>query len=735
MVRRQSIELIDKAIADCADEPIRIPGAIQPHGVLLGLREPDLTVLVASDNARALFGHDVMGAVVEDFLTPSVARSLREMSGTVAALESWQARVGEADVDVIMHRAGGLFITEWEPLGDARQAAAGWHRRLPQTLQHLSEAETLDGLVASLAIDVRALTGFDRVMVYRFDPQWNGEVIAEACRDGLTSLMGLHYPASDIPAQARELYVHNWLRLIPNCTYQPVPLTPNFNPQDGLSLDLSGSVLRSVSPVHLEYLANMGVKSSMSISLLDRGRLWGLIACHHYQDPHRPSYYDRLVAEFLGRNASVLLASKTEAQSSARILQVAARQTRLHQALALTPRTPAAALSAPAAGVLSLLPAAGAAIHLDGLLTLCGETPSSERVSLLVAGLLASGEIASDHLSRDLPEAKDVTDTASGLLAVPIGTGGDFLAWFRPEALREVHWAGDPNELKAVGEGNALRLSPRESFAKWSETVRGAAVPWQPHEIEAAQALAGHLREAAQQRTEQDGRLALTLRRTLLLEQLPNIPGVVLAAHYIPADHDVVGGDWYDLVLLPGGKVAMVLGDVAGHGLTAAAITAQIRHGLRAYLLRDDGPGAALAALNKLVTTLLPGELATAVVAELDPETGIVSIANAGHPPPLLLTTRPAQLINEGRGPALGLSPEAGYEPRQFILQGEDRIVLYSDGLIERRGADLRQDLRRLRTAAEVAIREPKALLASILTSLAPTDADDITMLAIGLQS
>ena len=227
----------------------------------------------------------------------------------------------------------------------------------------------------------------------------------------------------------------------------------------------------------------------------------------------------------------------------------------------------------------------------------------------------------------------------------------------------------------------------------------------------------------------------MTLQRTLLLEQLPNVAGLALAARYIPAAHDVVGGDWYDLVLLPSGSLSIVLGDVAGHGLSAAAITAQLRHGLRAYLLRDDGPAAALTALNRLIAALLPGELATVVIADLDPVTGRVTLSNAGHPPPLLLDARAGRLVDDGRGPALGLSATVSYDQVQLTLTRDDRLVLYSDGLVERRGNDLAQDLDRLLSAAAPADREPQALLSAILATLAPTDADDVTMLAVGLRT
>src|SRR5918997_1321103 len=222
----------EDALQRCADEPIAVPGAIQPHGALL---------------------------------------------------------------------AG------------AEQADAVWHARLALVLQRLSASGTLDELTASLARDVRALTGFDRVMVYRFDPEWTGEVVAEDRRAELEPFHGLRYPASDIPAQARALYATNWLRLIPDARYTASPLVPPLNPLTGGPVDLSGSILRSVSPVHLEYLANMGVLASMSVSLIDRGRLWGLIACHHYAGPHRPSVADRTAAEFLGRTASLLLHTTVEA--------------------------------------------------------------------------------------------------------------------------------------------------------------------------------------------------------------------------------------------------------------------------------------------------------------------------------------------------------------------------------------------------------------------------------------
>ncbi|MFW3171336.1 SpoIIE family protein phosphatase [Geodermatophilus sp. CPCC 206100] len=723
-------EVPDEALARCADEPIAVPGAIQPHGALLAVTEPDLAVVVASANAADVLG-DGAAPDLAALLDPADLDRLRAgLAGDLAELNPLRVRVGGRDLDLVVSRADGLLLTEWEPVEGAEQAGAAWHRRLPAVLQRLSATGSLDELTGVLARDVRALTGFDRVMVYRFDAEWNGEVVAEDRRDDLEPFLGLRYPASDIPAQARELYARNWLRLIPDAGYRAVPLHPAVHPDTGRPLDLSGSILRSVSPVHLEYLANMGVVASMSVSLIDRGRLWGLVACHHYAGPHRPSYADRVAAEFLGRTASLLLHATVDTAERGDVVAVAQQQAALVAALGRTPRTPAAALTAGPGTLLDLLPAGGAALRLSGRLHLLGATPPADRVAALVPELLADGRGVTDTLGSAAP---DVADTASGVLAVAVGTApGDFLAWFRPETVRQVTWGGNPHEPKTVQGATGPRLSPRRSFAAWEETVRGTARPWREHEVAAATALAGHLTESALQRAGEDNRLAAALQRTLLLEELPKVPGVALAARYRPSAADVVGGDWYDLVPLPSGRLAVVLGDVAGHGLAAAAITAQLRHALRAQLLRDLGPGAALRALGELVARLLPGELATAVVAELDPATGEVAVASAGHPPVLHAGAGGTTFIRDGRGPALGLLDSPDYPETRTSLAGADRLLLYSDGLVERRGARLDDGLAALRTAAGSAGPDPEALLDAVLAALDPPDTDDVTLVGLG---
>lgn len=718
----------EEALLRCADEPIAIPGAVQPHGVLLAVTEPDLAVVVASANAAGLFGRPVAGASLDELLGPDDVAQLRAALGGDLA-EANPLRVLDA-VDLVLHRADGLLITEWEPVAGAEEAGAAWHRRLPTVLQRLSATATLDELTDVLARDVRTVTGYDRVMVYRFDADWNGEVIAEARREDLEPFIGLRYPASDIPPQARALYATNWMRIIPDAGYERVPLEPPT--LDGRPLDLSGAMLRSVSPVHLEYLANMGVVSSMSISLVDDGTLWGLIACHHYAGPHRPSYSDRVAAEFLGRTASLLLPAKVAAGEESGIVEVAHRQAQLAAVVGRTPRELAAALSEGEVTALDLLPASGAAVRLNGQLRLLGTTPPADRVEPLVRALLAAGTPVTDAVSRVVPGAADLAGTASGVLAVEVPGGrDDFLAWFRPETIREVTWGGNPYTSKTAQTEAGPRLSPRRSFDAWSETVRETAQPWRPHEVAAARTLAADLTDAALSRAAEDNRLVTALQRTLLLEELPKVAGFDLAARYLPSAQDVVGGDWYDLVPLPGGRISIVLGDVAGHGLAAAAITAQLRHALRAHLLRASGPGVALDGLNQVIAALLPGEMATAVVVELDPSTGEAVVANAGHLPVLHATAGGADYLMEGRGPALGLLDAAGYRETRVALAADDRLLLFSDGLVERGREGMAAGIERLRAAAATAPGEPQALLDAVLAAMDPPTTDDVTLLGI----
>ena len=745
-VRDAERQRVAAALQACADEPIRVPGSTQPHGVLLALDEPGLAVVAASANAASLLGWEgeLLGVGLADLLPAAVAavEAGREdlATGTAAAprtvLLPGPAGGDPVRADLLLHRSDGLLLVELEPGGP--EDASPWWQRLPEMLQRLQGAVSAEQLTAALARDVRAVTGFDRVMVYRFDAQWNGEVVAESRRGDLEPFLGLHYPASDIPAQARELYLTNWLRLIPDVDYLPVPLVPPA-PVDGRPLDLGRAVLRSVSPAHLEYLRAMGVAASMSVSLVVHGRLWGLIACHHYAGAHRPDARARSAAEFLGRTASVLLGSQRAEGEHDLVLATSAAQAGLTRALAAAPGKPFEALTGEP-GLLDLVPAGGAAMRLAGQLRLIGETPTGPAVQTLAARLWGQGDrelvvtsslpvlLGGESVAR---EAGIDPAVASGLLAVPVGGGDgrDFLLWFRPEVLRTVSWGGDPSTTRVVESSEGLQLGPRHSFARWTETVRLTAEPWRRHEVEAAERLARHVADTVLKRAAEEARLVAVVQRTVLGEPPPDLPGIRLAVRYAPSRRDVVGGDWYDVLLLPRGRVGLVVGAVAGHGLGVAALSAQLRLGLRAHLLSEPSPSAALTRLNELVAWQLPGELATVVVAVLDPATGSAQVASAGHLPAVLLSGTTAGLLETARGPALGLLDSVAYGQTEVPLAAGNGLLLYSDGLVERRDAGIDERLAWLVQRAAGG-GGPDEVCDRLVAAMPPTT-DDVTVLAV----
>ncbi len=325
-------------------------------------------------------------------------------------------------------------------------------------------------------------------------------------------------------------------------------------------------------------------------------------------------------------------------------------------------------------------------------------------------------------------------EVASGLLAVQVGGGDgrDFLLWFRPEVLQRVTWGGDPSATRVLDDREGLRLGPRNSFARWTETVRLTAEPWRRHEVDAAQRLAGHVAGTVLRRAQEESRLVSVLQRTVLGEPPPAIPGVALAARYAPSQRDVVGGDWYDVLLLPGDRIGVVVGDVAGHGMGVAALSAQLRLGLRAHLLNVPSPGAALSRLNELVAWQLPEELATAVVVVLDTRTWRGTVASAGHLPAVRLAGPTAQLLETERGPALGLLEHVEYAESAVELAPGDGLLLYTDGLVERRETGIDERLRWLEQRAGGG-GDPDEVCERLLSVMPPT-ADDVTLLVVARQ-
>ncbi|WP_164983907.1 SpoIIE family protein phosphatase [Cellulomonas endophytica] len=733
-------DAIDRALLDCADEPIRVPGSVQPHGVLLAADPATGRVVVASRSVGAHLGRtpdEVLGRT----LTEVLGEGLPDLPPGDEPLDPQPVDVTVAGravpFEALVHRSDGLLVVELEPRGEVGGEAA--LRRVRPALRALQRAGTPDQVVRLLVQEVRRVTGFDRVMVYRFDERWNGEVVAEDAHERLEPFLGLHYPASDIPAQARALYTTQWLRSIPDATYTPSPLVPPLVPATGAPLDLSGSALRSVSPVHLEYLANMGVRASMSVSIIVHGRLWGLVACHHYAGPHFPSPSQRAAAEFLGRTGSLLLQGKADEARYVDSMALAATSAELARALSASGRDPLAALTRDDVLLDLVEGSTGCAVRVNGQLRLLGDTPSASDVDALVdllwqgrTGTLVTSSLVADHPGSAL--ADRLVPVASGVLGVrpTAASPRDVLLWFRPEVLKEVHWAGDPGSTGIVPTAGGLRLTPRASFAAWVEEVRGTSETWDPAQVHAVEALARDVDEALVRQRSEDERVAATLQR-VVLAHTPVLPdGYALARHYQPSGTDVLGGDWYDVVPLPDGRTVLVVGDVAGHGISVAAITAQVRHALRAFLVDEGTAQGAFARLNQVLADLVPGELATVVAVELEPSSGRARVTRAGHVPPLLVAADGARYVLGATGAALGVADRdgRGFRTADVDLASGDCLLLYTDGLVEERGSHLAATLERMRGDAERLGRDREGLAAGLVAA-AVDGGDDVTALVL----
>jgi len=481
-------------LTSCDREPIHIPGSIQPHGVLLVVSRQDLAVLQFAGDTRFLVGVEArrlpqltLFSLFEQHVLLPIVEHLRTPTQTVVPciFLGINSRAGLLPLDATVHANGKIAIVELEPARRSKGTTGDPLSQVKSMLAALHSAKGFEAYCRAVAVQVRAITGFDRVMVYQFQYDGSGEVVAEDRTNAVESFLGLRYPASDIPAQARELYRRNWLRLIPDVAYMPAPLEAAVTASiGGPPLDMSNCTLRNVSPIHREYLHNMEVRASMSISIVIRDELWGLIACHH-SAPRYVAADLRIACELFAQIFSLHLDAKIEADASQR--RFAAR--RVLETLAA--RVPLASdittgLMTGEVTLVNLIPAGGVATWIDGKLHVAGATPPPDFIMKLVAWLngLAKPILETYQLGTLFPPARAHSATASGLLAVSLPRQiTDYVMWFRPEVARTVTWAGNPEKM--VGD----RLTPRTSFEAWQEEVREQSVPWDEVDCETARAL------------------------------------------------------------------------------------------------------------------------------------------------------------------------------------------------------------------------------------------------------
>lgn len=484
-------------LENCAREPIHIPGAIQPHGLLFVLREPDLTIVQVSENVAGLLDippekllhHDLSSFLNEEQVEKVrfALSSVDAMDNNPVELQLKALNVG-LTLDGFVHRHDGFSYLELEPATLAAGAKfLDFYRLVSRLTSRLHSAGSLPDLLREAASGVREMTGFDRVMIYRFAESHEGEVLAEAKAENVDSYLGLWYPASDIPEQARRLYALNPIRNIVDVSYTPALIVPTINPDTHRPVDLSFAGLRSVSPIHLEYLKNMGVTASMSVSIMMGEKLWGLLACHHLSARYVP-YEIRKACTFIGQVLSGEIARReAEAESRYQSEATLIKAKFLELMAGVTDPLPVLVRSSP--NLLDLIPADGAAVVIGDNAHMVGETPGYDDLMEIVQ-LLQSAHLPSSFVTRSLknnfPLTESMRATASGLIALEIAREpAAYILFFRPETAQTVLWGGNP-EKPVIATDDGFRLSPRKSFEIWKEEVRGQALPWSKSEVRIA---------------------------------------------------------------------------------------------------------------------------------------------------------------------------------------------------------------------------------------------------------
>jgi light-regulated signal transduction histidine kinase (bacteriophytochrome)/CheY-like chemotaxis protein len=485
--------------------PIRTSGYIQPHGVLIVLERKNLNIIQISENVEKTFGlpaqsllNKNLACLFSSYQVKKIIQYVSEQSWHKFNRFSLKIKVCNLFFQVIIHANNENIILELEQKVTSKtNNKNNLFDILRNTSNRLKKISELVELSEYIADSVRKITQFDRVMIYKFATDNSGIVIAESKEDYLESYLDLHYPESDIPAVARQLYYENWLRIIPDVNYQPVPILP----VEHLPLDLTHAFLRSVSPCHLTYLKNMGVTASMSISLIDENKLWGLIACHHYS-PKYINYEIRKTCELLGNFMSLQTKVIEEKELYKYKQEIDLIQIKIRQTLAEKPCFINGIIKDNEVSLTNLVKAEGMAMILGEQISLSGKTPSASQVFQLVNGFLKPKKeeiFYTDCLSKDYPEGKGFKDVASGILTISIflSTTSYHLIWFRPQQEQIVKWAGSSSNPVFVGEDNIPRLSPRGSFEVWKETVNNKSLSWQFLEVEAARELKNVLLLAA----------------------------------------------------------------------------------------------------------------------------------------------------------------------------------------------------------------------------------------------
>lgn len=474
----------------CGSLPIHVINVIQPYGALVAIEKKSGSIIQASENISTIFGthvRKVVGSPVSAYVggvlvpgglkgnTPHVI-SIHGRKYLAIFHELPEYSIIEINLESEEEALDSRFIDTYQEFRDIINSIEG--------------EKEMGRILRTVARELKNKSGFDKVMIYRFDENWNGHVVAEEMEPGMESYLGFTFPASDIPKQARDLYLKNAYRYIPDVNYEPVKLYPVINPETNTFLDISDCNVRGVSSVHLEYLRNMNVSASMSTRIIRDGRLWGLIACHHRTA--RPMNY-RMCAIF--ELLSTVLSSKISALENAEKLSNDNIQASIYTSIVEETYRSGnliSALLAEKGSVLDLFHATGAAIFYRDQLHRKGNVPAQHDLEDIVLWLHSRryGTVyCTDSLGREYEYARELSDVASGMMSIPIDAENDeYLLLFRPEVVRVINWGGDPAS-RIRFEEDMKTYHPRFSFKLWREEVKGVALPWRSEEIRMAENL------------------------------------------------------------------------------------------------------------------------------------------------------------------------------------------------------------------------------------------------------
>ena len=483
----------------CGKQPLHQTGAIQPHGVLLVVDKSNFNVIQVSENIERLLpiaGANILGEPLSSIIRDDCFTEIRTKAGKGFFSNKQVIKItfinGDGEVRYVasIHEKDGTLIIEVEfaNILDALDNGGDLFQQVNDVMSAIEAATTVDDICNITAREIKKWSGFDKVMIYWFDDEWNGTVIAEEMEPGMDDYMGLKFPASDIPKPARDLYLKNPVRLIPDSGYLPVNIFPAVNPGTGLLTDLSNCKLRSVASVHLEYLKNMGVVASMSTRIIHNNKLGGLIACHH-RTPKFLTYREfsafEIISAVVSGKISMALNLEIENRKAERLQYSSVLLEKVHLHNSMTK-----GLMESEELLLHLLNADGVVITGKRKLEKAGLTPDDNQIMDLTQWLQQQqfeNILHLPSLSAAYAAAADYCQVASGILAISIQPEkGNFLIAFRPEIITTVKWGGNPNDALTFEPGSTV-YHPRNSFKIWTQTSKFSSEPWRPEEIEVAE--------------------------------------------------------------------------------------------------------------------------------------------------------------------------------------------------------------------------------------------------------